>query len=109
METNVNEVVVEAEENKKDNFDTRVVRLVTKPYLFPGETTPHSEEIINRAIGEKAYEKSYIGLNPGPTDVRRTKRVTLGKHSCVDGKQISNVTEYFNYLLTEKGYSLVQD
>lgn len=112
METSVNETVVEAEvdkDKKKDSIDKRVVRLVTKPYLFPGETIPHSEEILIRAIGEKTYEKSYVGLNPGTTEVRRVKRVTLNKETSIDGTKISNVTEYFNYLLSNRGYSLVTE
>lgn len=99
--------VVETEKKDKP-VDKRVVRLVTKPYLFPGIDQPYSEEIIIRAISDKTYEKSYRGIKPGPTNIRRVKTVTLNNRSNAEGTLIKTVSEYIDYLLSSRGYSLVQ-
>lgn len=118
METNENkEMVVEANAEKKkepsekevEKIDGRTIRLVTKPYVFPGESSPRSEEILIRAIDAKTYEKNYRGIDPGKTEVRKVKRVTLNKLFTMDGVHFQNVTEYFDYLLKNRGYSVMAE
>ena len=92
-----------APEKQPSGMDKRILYMLTKPFLFPGETEPRSEMIQIRAIDEKTYEKVYTRSDADEnTQPRRIKRVDLN-HAAIP-TEIKNVKEYFDYLIKEGTY-----